>query len=187
MPQSITGKSVAILATDGVEERELAQPMEAIKNAGAQVTLVSIKSGEIQGTIHGEKTKTFKVDKLVSDVSADQFDALVLPGGVGNPDKLRADAKAVQFVKDFFAQKKPVAAICHGPWLLAEADVLRGRKITSYGSIKTDMKNAGANWVDEEVVVDKGLVTSRKPEDLEAFCRKTIEEIAEGRHDRKAA
>lgn len=187
MSQSIQGKTVAILATDGVEERELVEPMEALRDAGANVMLVSIKEGDIQATIHGEKTRRFPVDKLIYEVSEKDFDALVLPGGVGNPDKLRADEEAVQFVKDFFTAKKPVAAICHGPWLLAEAGVLRGRKITSYHSIRTDMKNAGADWVDQEVVVDKGLVTSREPKDLDAFCRKMIEEIAEGVHDRRAA
>lgn len=187
MPQSLSGKTVAFLATDGVEASELSKPWEALKEAGADVKLISLKMGEIQGESGGEKSQTFSVDQVVSDVSAEDFDGLVLPGGVANPDKLRVNEEAVQFVKDFFAQKKPVAAICHGPWLLAEADVLEGRKVTSYHSIKTDLQNAGAIWSDAEVVVDKGLVTSRSPADLEAFCRKAIEEIGEGIHNRSAA
>ena len=178
MSQPLANKTVAFLATNGVEERELSKPWESLKAAGAKVVLVSLEEGEIQGEVNSEKTKKFKVNQLVSEADADEFDALVLPGGLGNPDKLRADPDAVQFVKDFVAAKKPVAAICHGPWLLIEAGAVKGRTMTSYHSIKTDMKNAGAKWVDEEVVVDHNFVTSRKPDDLAAFCEKTIELIA---------
>lgn len=183
----LTGKTVAFLATDGVEQSELKEPWDAIKNAGATCVLVSLKSGSIQGMKHDEKADTFKVDKTVDSVSASDYDALVLPGGVANPDTLRADEKAVEFVRNFFTAGKPVSAICHGPWMLVEADVLKGRTVTSWPSLKTDIKNAGGNWVDEEVVVDNGLTTSRKPDDLAAFCRKTVEEIAEGRHAKQAA
>jgi protease I len=165
-----------------VEQDELAQPWNKIKDAGAEVELISLKEGEIQGMKHADKGETFKVDKTLSDVSADDYDGLVLPGGVANPDHLRTEEEAVDFVRDFFAQEKPVAAICHGPWLLVEADVLKGRTVTSWPSLKTDITNAGGKWVDEEVHVDEGLVTSRKPDDLDAFCLKAIEEFAEGRH-----
>ena len=164
------------------EQVELFEPRKAVAQAGAEVELVSLETGEIQGFNHYEKADTFPVDKAVSDVSADDYDALLLPGGVGNPDTLRTDEDAVAFVRSFFEQGKPVAAICHAPWTLVEADVVRGRKLTSYTSIKTDVKNAGGNWVDREVVVDEGLVTSRKPADPPAFCAKVIEEFAEGRH-----
>lgn len=184
---SLNNISVAFLATNGVEEQELAKPWEALKNAGAKVTLVSLEKGEIQAEIAHEKTRKFPVDKLLSEVKSADFDALVLPGGLANPDTLRAENNAVQFVKDFFSQGKPVSAICHGPWLLVEADVLKGRKLTSYHTIKTDVKNAGGNWVDQEVVVDNGLVTSRSPKDLDAFCQKTIEEIEKRAGKKKAA
>lgn len=185
MAQNIQGKRIAFLATDGFEESELTQPWDAIRNAGASVELISIKSGEIQGMKHDEKGKTCTVDKTVDQVSAEDYDGLVLPGGVANPDTLRTNEKAVAFVKAFFDAKKPVAAICHGPWTLVEAGVLKGRTVTSWPSIKTDIINAGGTWVDEEVHVDMGLVTSRKPDDLPAFCAKAIEEFAEGIHDRK--
>jgi protease I len=178
----LSGKRVAILATDMFEQVELVEPRKAVEQAGADVELVSLESGEIQGFNHYDKADTFPVDKVVSEVSADDYDALLLPGGVGNPDTLRTDDDAVTFVRSFFEQGKPVAAICHAPWMLVEADVTRGRKLTSYASIKTDVKNAGGNWVDEEVVVDEGLVTSRSPRDLPAFCAKTVEEFAEGKH-----
>jgi len=187
MSTPLKNKSVAFLATDGVEQSELTQPWEALKKAGAQVTLVSLKPGEIQGMEHSEKGRKFKVDKLISDVTSEEFDALVLPGGVANPDALRMNKEAVSFAEDFMNAGKPVAAICHGPWLLVEAGVLKDRTLTSYHSIKTDIINAGGNWVDKEVCVDNGLVTSRTPEDLDAFCRKTIEEIAEGKHHSEAA
>jgi len=177
----LTGKKVAILATDMFEQVELVEPRKAVEQAGADVELVSLDEGEIQGFNHYDKADTFPVDKAVADVSADDYDALLLPGGVGNPDTLRADENAVRFVRSFFEQGKPVAAICHAPWMLVEADVVKGRKLTSFWSIKTDVKNAGGNWVDEEVVVDEGLVTSRSPDDMPAFCSKTIEEFAEGK------
>lgn len=183
----LTGKRIAFLATDGVEQDELKKPWDAIKKAGATVELISLQEGEIQGMKHSEKGDKFLVDKTLMDAKAEDYDGLVLPGGVGNPDKLRAEDAAVQFVKDFFTQEKPVAAICHGPWILVEAGVLEGRTVTSWPSIKTDIKNAGGTWVDEEVHVDEGLVTSRKPEDLDAFCAKAIEEFAEGEHPGQSA
>ena len=183
----LSGKKVAFLATDGVEQSELSQPWDAVKAQGAEVVLVSLESGEIQGMEHDKKGKTFKVDKTIDQVSASDFDGLVLPGGVSNPDTLRTNEKAVEFVRDFFKQKKPVSSICHGPWMLVEADVLKGRTITSWPSLKTDIKNAGATWVDKEVCVDQGLTTSRNPDDLEAFCRKTVEELCEGKHEKQAA
>ena len=183
----LSGKKVAFLATDGVEQSELSQPWDAVKAQGAEVVLVSLESGEIQGMEHDKKGKTFKVDKTIDQASASDFDGLVLPGGVSNPDTLRTNEKAVEFVRDFFKQKKPVLSICHGPWMLVEADVLKGRTITSWPSLKTDIKNAGATWVDKEVCVDQGLTTSRNPDDLEAFCRKTVEELCEGKHEKQAA
>ena len=185
--KSLNGKRIAFLATDGFEQVELTEPWEAVKAAGGTPELVSIKSGEIQGMNHDEKCDKFPVDKLVSEVSAEDYDGLVQPGGVFNPDALRMDEAAVDFVRDFFKQGKPVAAICHGPWMLVEADVVEGRTLTSYWSIKTDIRNAGGNWVDEEVVVDNGLVTSRDPNDLPAFCAKAVEEFAEGPHDQQGA
>ncbi len=178
----LANHSVAVLATDGVEQIELTSPVQALKDAGAKVTLVSLKTGKIQAFNHHDKGDTFPVDLAVAAADASDFDALVLPGGVSNPDALRADQKAVEFTRQFFEQHKPVAAICHGPWLLAEADVLKDRRVTSYHSIKTDLINAGAMWSDEACVVDQGLVTSRSPEDLEAFNAKMVEEIAEGAH-----
>jgi protease I len=181
--ECIKGKRIAFLATCGVEQVELTEPWKAVKDAGATPELISLKSGEIQGYNHDKKADTFSVDKVVTEVSAEDYDGLVLPGGVANPDTLRTCDDAVDFVRDFFKQQKPVAAICHGPWMLVEADVVDGRTLTSYSSIKTDIKNAGGNWVDKEVVVDNGLVTSRKPDDLKAFCAKAIEEFGEGIHD----
>jgi protease I len=178
----LSGKRVAILATDMFEQVELVDPRKAVEQAGADVDLVSLEAGEIQGFNHYDKADTFPVDKVVADVSADDYDALLLPGGVGNPDTLRMDENAVAFVRSFFEQGKPVAAICHAPWTLVEADVVRGRTLTSFWSVKTDVKNAGGTWVDEEVVVDEGLVTSRSPDDLPAFCAMAIEEFAEGKH-----
>ena len=185
MTQNLKGKRIAFLATDGVEQSELEQPWRALQEAGAEVELLSVHEGAIQAVRHMDKGDTFDVDGLVGDADVSDYDGLVLPGGVANPDTLRANDKAVRFVRQFFDESKPVAAICHGPWTLVEAGVLRGRTITSWPSLKTDIKNAGGQWVDEEVHVDQGLVTSRKPDDLPAFCAKAIEEFAEGRHLRR--
>ncbi len=176
----LTGKKIAILATDGFEQDELLSPMEALKAAHADVKVVSLTENEIRGWKSTDWGKKVKVDVVLSEAQEMDFDALVLPGGVMNPDHLRREPAAVEFVKSFFQAGKPVAAICHGPQILIEADVVQGRKLTSFESIKTDLKNAGANWVDEEVVVDNGLVTSRTPDDLPAFNAKMIEEFAEG-------
>lgn len=182
MAKQLEGKRIAFLATDGFEQSELEQPWNEIKNAGATVELLSVHKGSIQGMHHMDKGELFEVDELVADVDAADYDGLVLPGGVANPDTLRMNQRAIEFIRDFFAQEKPVAAICHGPWTLVEADLVRGRTMTSWPSLKTDIRNAGGQWVDEEVHVDGGLVTSRKPADLPAFCAKAIEEFAEGRH-----
>ncbi len=187
MSKTLDGKVIAFLATDGFEQVELTRPWDVIKEAGAKVVLVSPKEGEIQGMNHDEKADKFKVDELVNSVSAEDFDGLVLPGGVANPDALRMCDDSVSFVRDFFEQRKPVAAICHGLWTLVEAGVVRGRKVTSWPSLKTDLVNAGAEWVDDECVVDNGLVTSRKPDDLDAFCAKAVEEFAEGKHAKQTA
>ncbi len=180
--QKIDGKKVAILVADGFEQEEMTKPREALESAGAKTEIVSLKSGKVKGWKHKEWGDSFKVDKTIDQVKPGDYDALLLPGGVMNPDLLRVNRAAVEFVKGFFAESKPVAAICHGPWMLVESGAARGRKLTSYPSIQTDLKNAGAHWVDEEVVVDNGLVTSRKPDDIPAFNRKMIEEIAEGKH-----
>ncbi|QDU92875.1 type 1 glutamine amidotransferase domain-containing protein [Lignipirellula cremea] len=185
--KSLEGKKIAFLATDGFEQVELTKPWEAVQQAGGVTHLVSLKSGSIQGVHHDEKGDTFEVDKTVDRVSAADYDGLVLPGGVFNPDALRVNDAAVDFVRDFFKQQKPVAAICHGPWTLIEADVVRDRKVTSWPSLKTDLTNAGAHWVDEECVCDEGLVTSRNPDDLPAFCEKAVEEFAEGKHAEQTA
>jgi protease I len=186
MSNRLDGKKVAFLATDGVEQVELTQPWEAVEQEGGAPELISLESGEILGFEHLDQGDKFSVDKTVAEASASDYDGLVLPGGVANPDFLRADEDAVGFVRAFFEAGKPVAAICHGPWTLVEADVVRGRTLTSWPSIRTDIKNAGGEWVDEEVHVDAGLVTSRKPDDLPAFCDKLVEEICEGRHDEQA-
>ena len=178
----LSGKKIAILATNGFEQSELLEPKKALEEAGAQTHVVSLGSGSIKGWKDKNWGDSVDVDVTLAEASADDYDGLVLPGGQMNPDILRADEKAVAFVRDFFTQHKPVGAICHGPWLLVEAGVVDGRTVTSYKSIQTDMKNAGANWVDQEVVVDQGLVTSRQPEDLPAFNAKLIEEFAEGKH-----
>jgi protease I len=183
MGMELQGKKIAFLATDGVEQIELTEPWKAVKGAGAEVELVSLEPGEIQGFEHLDKRDTFPVDTPVSDADASEYDGLVLPGGVANPDFLRADEDAVAFVRAFFEQGKPVGAICHGPWTLVEAGVVNGRTLTSWPSLRTDITNAGATWVDEECFVDRGLVTSRKPDDLPAFCAKIVEEFAEGVHD----
>ena len=176
-------KRIAILATNGFEESELKSPKEAMEKEGFTVDIVSEKSGSIKAWSDGNWSNDYKVDKILTEVNADQYNALVLPGGVINPDKLRINDDALNFVRDFFEQKKPVAAICHASWTLISAGVVEGRKMTSYKSIKDDVINAGANWVDEEVVVDEGFVTSRNPNDLPAFNSKLIEEIKEGKHE----
>ena len=180
--RKLQGKKVAILAADMFEEVELTEPRKALEEAGAEIELVSLEPSEIQGFNHYDKAGSFKVDKTVEEVSAEEYDALLLPGGVGNPDNLRQDENAVSFVRSFFEQGKPVAAICHAPWILVEAGVVRGRKLTSWPTLQTDIRNAGGEWVDEEVVVDSGLVTSRKPDDIPAFVDKMIEEFCEGLH-----
>jgi protease I len=187
MAQSLTRKKVAILATDGFEQVELTEPLKALKQEGAQVDVVSPHGGEIQGFNHREKGDKVKVDRTLDDVRAENYDALVLPGGVANPDRLRTIAKAVSFAREFYDAQKPIAVICHGPWTLIDAGVVRDLEMTSWPSLKTDLKNAGARWVDKEVVVDSGIVSSRKPDDLPAFCKKMIEEFREGRHTRRQA
>lgn len=187
MKKELNGKVVAILATDGFEQSELLDPRQALDDAGAETVVVSLEEGEIRAWNEEDWGETVEVDQTLADASPDDFDALVLPGGVMNPDKLRMEPDAVKFVQAFFKAGKPVAAICHGPQLLIEAGVVKGRKMTSYPSLKTDLKNAGAKWVDEEVVVDNGLVTSRTPDDLPAFNAKLIEEIGEGKHAAQAA
>jgi len=182
MTAKLEGRRIAFLATDGVERSELSEPWEAVRAAGAEVELVSLESGTIQGFEHLDKAETFRVDRTIQDADADRYDGLVIPGGVANPDRLRSDGRAVDFVRSFFSQHKPVGVICHGPWMLVEAGVVRERTVTSWPSLATDIRNAGGNWVDQEVVVDNGLVTSRKPADLPAFCRKLVEELAEGEH-----
>jgi len=171
----LQGKKVAFLATDMVEQVELTKPWKAVEDAGGKPELISLEDGEIQGFNHYDKADTFQVDRTVEDVSVGDYDALVIPGGVGNPDTMRSDENAVRFVREFSESGKPMAVICHGPWMLVEADVVRDRKLTSFGSIKTDVKNAGGNWVDEEVVVDGDLVTSRNPDDIPAFNEKLLE------------
>lgn len=182
MSGELKGKRIAVVATDGFEQSELTEPLKALRDAGAVVDVVAPGREPIQGMRHHDKGDRVDVDRTLDEARAADYDGLVLPGGVANPDALRTNKRAVAFVKHFFEAQKPVAAICHGPWTLIEADVVRGRTMTSWPSLKTDIRNAGGNWVDQEVVVDHGLITSRKPDDLPAFCRKTIEEFREGRH-----
>jgi protease I len=182
MATELKNKRVAFLATDGVEEIELTEPWKAVKQAGGEVELVSLEAGMIQGFNHFDKGNKLSVDKTVDEASPSDYDGLVLPGGVINPDILRMHDNAMEFVKAFFEQGKPVGAICHGPWTLVETGMVKGRKVTSWPSLKTDIRNAGGSWVDEEIVVDRGLFTSRKPDDLPAFCEKLVEEVAEGKH-----
>ncbi|HKP90008.1 MAG TPA: type 1 glutamine amidotransferase domain-containing protein [Thermoleophilaceae bacterium] len=187
MAEELAGRRVAIIAADGVERVELEQPRQAVEDAGADVELLSIQDGEIAARNNDlEDAGTFSVDRQVADASVDDYDALILPGGTVNPDKLRMDGDAASFVRDFFNSGKPIGTICHGPWTLLEAGVVPGRRITSFPSLRTDLRNAGAEVLDEEVVVDDGLVSSRSPDDLPAFCAKVVEEFAEGRHPERA-
>ena len=180
--ENLDGKRVAILVAEGFEQVELEKPMQALQEAGAEPWIVSPAEGQVQGWNHFDKADMFNVDVTLDEANADEFDALLLPGGVANPDQLRIQQKAVEFVKSFMDAGKPVAVICHGSWTLIEADAVRGRRMTSWPSLRTDLQNAGADWVDQEVVVDKGLVSSRRPSDLPAFCAKMVEEFAEGNH-----
>jgi protease I len=186
MADKLEGKKVAILVADGFEQVEMTGPREALDDAGAETKIVSLKSGQIQGMHHMEKGDKFDVDITLDDARAEEFDALVIPGGLFNPDALRSNEYALNFARHFFAAGKPVAAICHGPQVLISADLVRGRTMTSWPAIKADMRNAGARWVDEEVVVDNGLVSSRKPDDIPAFNKKMIEEFCRGRHEAMA-
>src|SRR5438094_5329093 len=183
MARKLDGKKVAILVTDGFEQVEMTKPREALDEAGAETKIVSLKSGKIQGMNHADKGDQFDVDLTLDEARPEEFDALLIPGGLMSPDTLRSTPEALEFTRHFFSEGKPVAAICHGPWVLIDAGVVRGRTLTSWPAIKTDVRNAGGNWVDEEVVVDNGLVTSRKPDDIPAFNRKMIEEFCEGKHD----
>jgi protease I len=184
MSDQLQGKKIAVLvANEGVEEVELTSPVAAVRDAGAEVDLIAPEGEEIQAFNHLDKGETFQPDKPVSEADAGEYDGLVLPGGVANPDQLRTDDDAVGFVRSFFEAGKPVGVICHGPWTLIDADVIRGRTLTSWPSLETDLRNAGAEWVDEEVHVDQGLVSSRKPDDLDAFNAKIVEEFAEGVHE----
>ena len=186
MANELQGKKIAFLAADGVEQVELTEPWKAVEEAGGEPELLSIESGEIQAFNHLDHGDTFSVDRDVAQADATDYDGLVLPGGVANPDFLRGDENAVGFVRGFFDQGKPVGVICHGPWTIVEAGVVKGRTITSWPTLRTDIQNAGGNWVDEEVVVEAGLVSSRKPDDLPAFCAKIVEEFAEGEHEAQA-
>jgi protease I len=183
--RKLDGKRVAILAADMFERVELEQPRQALDDAGAQTEVISIHDGEIKAFDHFDPVGTVKVDRMVEEVSVDDYDALLVPGGVGNPDQLRMDENAVNFVRGFATAGKPMAVICHGPWVLVEAGLARGRTLTSWPSLRTDIRNAGGDWVDQEVVVTDGIVTSRSPDDIPAFNEKMIEEFAEGRHARR--
>jgi deglycase len=182
MADKLSGKKVAMLAADGFEEVELTKPKKALDDAGAKTTVVSLKSGKIQGMNHADKGEMVAVDQTLAEAKPQDFDALMIPGGLMNPDALRSNERALEFVRHFFREGKPVAAICHAPWVLIDAGVVRGRTLTSWPAIKSDVRNAGGHWVDQEVVVDNGLVTSRKPDDIPVFNRKMIEEFGEGRH-----
>jgi deglycase len=183
MARKLDGKKVAILVTDGFEQVELTKPREALDQAGAETKIVSLKSGKIQGMNYADKGDKFDVDQTLDEARPEQFEALMIPGGLMNPDALRSNDDALEFTRHFFREGKPVAAICHGPWVLIDAGVVRGRMLTSWPAIKTDVKNAGGKWINEEVVVDNGLVTSRTPDDIPAFNKKMIEEFCEGRHE----
>src|SRR3954466_10354612 len=187
MADKLSGKKVAFLFADGVEQVELEEPLKAVKNEGADVDLISLEEGKVQAFNHLDHGDKISVDKAVSDADVSDYDGLVVPGGVANPDFLRTDEDAMRFVRGFSGAAKPAGVICHGPWVLVETGVVDGMTVTSWPSLKTDIRNAGGNWVDEEVVVDRGLVTSRKPDDLPAFCAKIVEELGEGRHEELAA
>ena len=187
MAQQLQGKRIAFLATEGVEQVELEQPLHAICEAGGEVDVIDLEDGPVQAFHHLDKGNTFPVDLTVAEARVDDYDGLVLPGGVANPDRLRTDPDAVRFVREFVESGKPIGVICHGPWTLVEAGVLRGRTITSWPSLRTDIENAGGTWVDEEVHVDRGIVSSRRPDDLPAFCAKVVEALAESVHVRSAA
>ena len=187
MANELQGKKIAFIATDGVEQVELTEPWKAVEKAGATPELISIEPGEVQAWKHFDKGDTFPVDKTIEEADPDDYDGLVLPGGVANPDQLRTNEDVVDFIRRFAESGKPIGVICHGPWTLVEADVVRELTLTSWPSLKTDIRNAGGNWVDEEVVVDKGLTTSRKPDDIPAFNDKIVEEFCEGRHEQLAA
>ena len=186
MANELQGKKVAFIATEGVEQVELTEPWKAVEQAGAQPELISIEDGKVQAWQHFDKGDTFDVDRTIEEARPDEYDGLVLPGGVANPDQLRVDENVVAFIRQFAQSGKPIGVICHGPWTLIEAGVVNSRKMTSWPSLQTDLRNAGAEWVDEEVVVDQGLVSSRKPDDLPAFNAKIVEEFAEGRHEASA-
>jgi deglycase len=179
---TLKGKKIAIIAADMVEQVELVEPRKALEAAGAETELISMKPGTIQGFDHFDKADEHKVDRTIEEADAAEYDGLMIPGGVGNPDLMRGDENMVRFTRDFFEQGKPVAAICHAPWMLVEAGMARGRTLTSWPTLQTDIRNAGGDWVDKEVVVHSGLVTSRKPDDIPAFSAKMIEEFAEGEH-----
>ena len=187
MPQTLKGKRIAIIAADMVEQVELVEPRKALEAAGAETELISLQPGAIQGFDHFDKADKHTVDRTIDEADADDYDGLMIPGGVGNPDLMRGDEKMVRFTRNFFDQGKPVAAICHGPWMLVEAGAAKGRKLTSWPTLRTDIHNAGGEWIDREVVVDSGLVTSRKPDDIPAFNAKMIEEFAEGVHPKQRA
>ncbi len=188
MSERLQNKKIAFLvANEGVEQVELTEPLEAVREAGAETELLAPEAGEIQAFNHLDKGETFRAERAVGEADAGEFDGLVLPGGVANPDQLRTKPEALEFVRGFFAAGKPVGVICHGPWTLIDAGVAKGRTLTSWPSLQTDLRNAGAEWVDEEVHVDQGLVSSRKPDDLEAFNAKIVEEFAEGVHEGQRA
>jgi protease I len=184
MTHHLTGKKIAVIATDMVEQVELSEPWKALEQAGAEPELISLERGTIQGFNHYDKADTFRVDKTIEEADPDDYEGLFIPGGVGNPDTLRTNGHVVEFVRQMFDSGKPIGAICHGPWVLVEAGIVDGLALTSWPSLRTDIRNAGGTWVDEKVHVDQGVTTSRKPDDIPAFNKKLIEEFAEGRHER---